>query len=189
MTMSAGWPSLIRRWPNSSPPAGPVGVASFLGKRGVFKRHLGQRDADEDLHAALALVPAGTDDATPDWLATRAQDPPWPRRPFRGHRRGPARAWAEEALDLARRSGAVGTEVNARLTLAISATAPTFQSAPGSEALALIGQARVLATRSSQFQLVARAATWSPTCWRRPVSMSARPRSHGRACARRRPTA
>ena len=138
------------------PATEPVRVASFLGKRGVFKRYLGQRDTDEDLHAALALVPAGTDDATLDRLATRAQILVALAH-FGATSR--ERAWAEEALDLARRSGAVGTEVNALLTLAISATAPTFQSAPGSEALALIGQARVLAARSSQFHVVARAAT------------------------------
>ena len=134
----------------------PVRVASLLGKRGVFKRYLGQPDTEEDLYAALALVPAGRDVATPEWMATRAQILVALAH-FGATSR--ERARAEEARDLARQAGAVGIEVNALLTLGIGATAPTFQSAPGSEALALIGQARALAARNSQFHLVARAAT------------------------------
>ena len=148
----------------------PVRVASLLGKRGVFKRYLGQPDTEEDLYAARPWSRrAGR--ATPEWMATRAQILVALAH-FGATSR--ERARAEEARDLARQAGAVGIEVNALLTLGIGATAPTFQSAPGSEALALIGQARALAARNSQFHLVARAATLESTCWRRPVSMSAR---------------
>jgi DNA-binding CsgD family transcriptional regulator/tetratricopeptide (TPR) repeat protein len=134
----------------------PVRVASLLGKRSVFKRYLGLRDGEEDLRAALALVPPRTDGVTPDWAATRAQI----LLALAGFGvTSRQRAWAEEARDLARQSGVVGIEVNAQLTLAIASTAPTFQAAPDSEAMVLIARARAAATRSSQFQVMARAAT------------------------------
>ena len=80
----------------------PVRVASLLGKRGVFKRYLGQPDTEEDLYAALALVPAGLDVATPEWLATRAQILVALAH-FGATSR--ERARAEEARDLARQCG------------------------------------------------------------------------------------
>ena len=134
------------------PVTAPVRVAFMLGKRNVFKRLLGRPGGGDDLRAALALVPAEATAAA----ATRAEillamgyfgvTPT-------------QRAYAEEALALARRSGAVGTEVNALLTLALGATAPAFQAAPGSEALALIAQARATAARSGHFQTALRAAS------------------------------
>ena len=134
------------------PVTAPVRVALMLGKRNLFKRLLGRPGGGDDLRAALALVPAEATAAA----ATRAEillamgyfgvTPT-------------QRAYAEEALALARRSGAVGTEVNALLTLALGATAPAFQAAPGSEALALIAQARATAARSGHFQTALRAAS------------------------------
>ena len=145
----------------------PVRVASLLGKRGVFKRYLGQPDTEEDLYAALALVPAGRDDATPEWMATRAQILVALAH-FGATSR--ERARAEEARDLARQAGAVGIEVNALLTLGISATAPTFQSARGKRGS---GADRPGSRAGRPQQPVPRRERgprhWSPTCWRRPV--------------------
>jgi DNA-binding CsgD family transcriptional regulator/tetratricopeptide (TPR) repeat protein len=137
------------------PATAPVRVAFMLGKRSLFKRLLGRPGRGDDLHAALALVPAEAAEATAatatraEILLAMAQFGVTPAQ----------RAYAEEALALARQSGAVGTEVNTLLTLAIGATAPAFQAAPGSEALALIAQARATAVRSGQFQVAGRAAT------------------------------
>ena len=134
------------------PVTAPVRVAFMLGKRRLFKRLLGRPGGADDLRAALALVPAEATAAA----ATRAEIL------LAMGRFGVTptdQAYAEEALALARRSGAVGTEVNALLTLAIGATAPAFQAAPGSEALALIAQARAAAARSGHFYAALRAAT------------------------------
>ncbi len=130
----------------------PVRVAFMLGKRSVFKRLLGRPGGGDDLRAALALVPAEATVAA----ATRAEIL---LAIARFGVTPTERAYAEEALALARRSGAVGTEVNAMLTLAIGATAPAFQAAPGSEALALIAQAHASAARTGHFQAALRAAT------------------------------
>jgi DNA-binding CsgD family transcriptional regulator len=130
----------------------PARVAFVLGRRGSFKRLLGRRGRQDDLRAALELVPAEATAAA----ATRAEILLGLAR-FGVTRT--ERADAEEALALARRSGAASTEVNALLTLAIGATAPAFQAAPGSEALALIAQARATAARSGHFQAALRAAT------------------------------
>jgi len=134
------------------PATAPVRVAFMLGKRRLFKRLLGQPGGEDDLRAALALVPAkaaGAAATRAEILLAMAHFGVTPTE----------RAYAEEALALARRSGAVGIEANALLTLAIGATAPTFQAAPGSEALALITQAHATAARSGHFPAALRAAT------------------------------
>jgi len=134
------------------PGTAPVRVAFMLGKRNLFRRLLGQPGGADDLRDALALVPAEATAAAAtraEILLAMARFAVTPTE----------RAYAEEALALARRSGAVGTEANALLSLAIGATAPTFQAPPGSEALALIAQARATAARSGHFQTALRAAT------------------------------
>jgi DNA-binding CsgD family transcriptional regulator/tetratricopeptide (TPR) repeat protein len=141
------------------PPAAPARVASILCKRSVFKKFLGRPGGWADLQTALALVPAGAE-ADTDGLSTadaaaRAEIL-LEMAPFGVTARD--RACDEEALALARRSGAVRAEVNALLSLAVGATAPAFQAAPGSEALALIARARAIAARSGQIQAVLRAA-------------------------------
>ena len=141
------------------PAAAPTRVAYILCKRSVFKKFLGQPGGD-DLRAALALVPAeapaDTDGRSTTATATRAEI--LLEMAYFGVT-DRDRACAEEALALARQSGAVGVEVNALLTLAIGSTAPTFQAAPGSEALALITQARAIAARGGHLQAALRAAT------------------------------
>jgi len=141
------------------PAAAPTRVGHILCKRSVFKKFLGQPGGD-DLRAALALVPAeaaaGTDGRSTAATATRAEI--LLEMAYFGVT-DRDRACAEEALALARQSGAVGVEVNALLTLAIGATAPAFQAAPGSEALALIARARAIAARGGHFRAALRAAT------------------------------
>jgi DNA-binding CsgD family transcriptional regulator/tetratricopeptide (TPR) repeat protein len=141
------------------PAAAPARVASILCKRSVFKKFLSRPGGWDDLQAALALVPAeaeaDTDGLSTAEAAARAEIL-LEMAPFGATARD--RACDEEALALARRSGAVRAEVNALLSLAIGATAPAFQAAPGSEALALIARARTLAARSGQIQAVLRAA-------------------------------
>jgi DNA-binding CsgD family transcriptional regulator/tetratricopeptide (TPR) repeat protein len=142
------------------PAAAPARVAHILCKRSVFKKFLGQPGGGDDLRAALALVPAeaaaGTDGRSTAATATRAEI--LLEMAYFGVT-DRDRACAEEALALARQSGAVGVEVNALLTLAIGATAPAFQAAPGSEALALIARARAIAARGGHFRAALRAAT------------------------------
>jgi DNA-binding CsgD family transcriptional regulator/tetratricopeptide (TPR) repeat protein len=142
------------------PAAAPTRVADILCKRGVFKKWLGQPGSGDDLRAALALVPAealaDTDGRPTAAVATRAEILLEMAR-FGVTDRD--RACAEEALALARRSGAIGIEVNALLTLAIGATAPSFQAAPGSEALELIARARATAARGGHLYVALRAAT------------------------------
>ena len=129
--------------------AEPARVARMLVKRSKFKRHLGLPGDAEDLHAALALVPADVSaSARADVLLTMA---PFGRTPRE-------RAYATEALALARQAGDTTTEVNALLTLGIGTAAPGYQASPGSEALALIAEARALAGRIGDWQSYLRAA-------------------------------
>ncbi len=129
--------------------AEPARVARMLVKRSKFKRHLGLPGDAEDLHAALALVPADVSaSARADVLLTMA---PFGRTPRE-------RAYATEALALARQAGDTTTEVNALLTLGIGTAAPGYQASPGSEALALIAEARALAGRVGDWQSYLRAA-------------------------------
>jgi DNA-binding CsgD family transcriptional regulator/tetratricopeptide (TPR) repeat protein len=141
------------------PVAAPARVAYILCKRSVFKKFLGQRGGGDDLRAALALVPAeapaDTDGRSTAATATRAEI--LLEMAYFGVT-DRDRAYAEEALALARQSGAVGVEVNALLTLAIGATAPAFQAAPGSEALTLIARAHATAARGGHFRAAVRAA-------------------------------
>ena len=131
------------------PDTEPARVALMLAARARFKRYLGVAGDSEDLHAALALVPAGVSAAArAEVLLTLA---PFGRTPRQ-------RAYAAEALDLARQAGDTAQEVNALLTLAIGTVAPGYQAAPGSEALALIDQARALAERIGDGQSQLRAA-------------------------------
>jgi DNA-binding CsgD family transcriptional regulator/tetratricopeptide (TPR) repeat protein len=142
------------------PADAPARVAFILCKRSIFKMHLGRPDERDDLRAALALVPADgpacTGSLPAAWAATRAEIL---HRLARFGVTASERAYAEEALALARRCGAADTEANALLTLAIGATAPAFQAATGSEALALITRAGEIAARSGHFRVALRAAS------------------------------
>jgi DNA-binding CsgD family transcriptional regulator/tetratricopeptide (TPR) repeat protein len=131
------------------PETEPARVARMLAKRSRFKRHLGLPGDAEDLHAALALVPADVSaSARAEVLLTMA---PFGRTPRQ-------RAYAAEALALARQAGDTSSEVNALLTLGIGTAAPGYQASAGSEALALIAEARALAGRIGDWQSHLRAA-------------------------------
>jgi len=127
----------------------PARAARMLAQRSRFKRHLGDPGDAEDLHAALALVPAGVSaSARAEVLLTMA---PFGRTPGQ-------RAYAAEALELARQAGDTANEVNALLTLGLGTAAPGYQAPAGSEALALIAEARALAGRAGDWQSQLRAA-------------------------------
>jgi DNA-binding CsgD family transcriptional regulator len=127
----------------------PARVARMLAKRGLFKRHLGQPGGTEDLHAALALVPADVSaSARAEVLLNLA---PFGRTPAQ-------RAYAAEALELARQAGDTAGEVHALLTLGLGTAAPGYQASAGSEALALIAEGRALAGRAGHWQAQLRAA-------------------------------
>ena len=141
------------------PADAPVRVAFMLCKRSMFKEHLGRPGDRDDVRAALALVPAegqaGTGGLPAAWAATRAEIL---LRLARFGVTAGERAYAEEALALARQYGAAGTEASALLTLAIGGTAPALQAATGSEALALIVRAGEIAARSGHLRVALQAA-------------------------------
>jgi DNA-binding CsgD family transcriptional regulator/tetratricopeptide (TPR) repeat protein len=141
------------------PADAPVRVASMLCKRSLFKAHLGRPGDEDDLRAAEALVPAegpaGTGGPPAAWATTRAEIL---LRLAGFGLTARERAYAEEALALARQYGAADTEASALMTLAIGGTAPALQAATGSEALALIARAREIAVRSGQFRVALQAA-------------------------------
>ena len=156
----------------------------------MFKKFLGRPGGWDDLQAALALVPAeaeaGTDGLSTAEAAARAEIL-LEMAPFGITARD--RAYDEEALALARRSGAVRAEVNALLSLAVGATAPAFQAAPGSEALALIARARAIAARRGQIQAVIRAAVLESHLLEAAGEHERSAEVAREACARRRRTA
>ncbi|HEV8558578.1 MAG TPA: AAA family ATPase [Actinophytocola sp.] len=93
----------------------PVRAARLLVRRGLMRRQTGQAGDLDDLRAAVALVPAG-DPARAGVLNDLAgrylEGPPMPDA---------ARAAAEEALTLARRTGDDRAQAAAMVTLAILA--------------------------------------------------------------------
>jgi len=129
--------------------AEPARVALVLCKRSQFKQFLGHSGYTDDLHAALALVPADVS------ASVRAQVLMLLARFGYSAKQ---RAFAEEALELARQVGDTVTEVNALLTIAIGAASPGYQAASGSVELGLIAEARALAVRVGDWPALARAA-------------------------------
>ena len=131
------------------PVAEPARAALMLRQRSRFKQDLGHAGDTGDLQEALALVPAGVS------ASARAQV-------LLGLARfgytANQRAFAQEALDLARQVGDTFAEVNALLIVATSTTSPGGQAASGSEALTLIAEARTLATRADDARSLLRAA-------------------------------
>ncbi len=129
--------------------AEPARVALVLCKRSRFRQFLGHSGYTDDLHAALALVPAEVS------ASVRAQVLMLLAR-F-GYS-AEQRAFAQEALDLARQAGDTVTEVNVLLTLAIGTASPGYQAASGSAELGIIAEARALAIRVGDWQALVRAA-------------------------------
>jgi DNA-binding CsgD family transcriptional regulator/tetratricopeptide (TPR) repeat protein len=129
--------------------AEPARVALVLCKRSQFKQFLGHPGHTEDLHAALALVPSEVS------ASVRAQVL---LLLARFGFSATERAFAEEALELARQAGDTVTEVNVLLTIAICTASPGYQAASGSAELEIIAEARALAVRVGDWPALTRAA-------------------------------
>jgi DNA-binding CsgD family transcriptional regulator len=129
--------------------AEPARVALVLCKRSQFKQFLGHSGHTDDLHAALALVPAEVS------ASVRAQVLLLLARFGYSAKQ---RAFAQEALELARQAGDTVTEVNALLTIAIGTASPGYQAASGSAELGIIAEARALAVRAGDWTALTRAA-------------------------------
>jgi DNA-binding CsgD family transcriptional regulator len=131
------------------PQAEPVRVAQLLEARGHFKMQLGRKEFPEDFSAALQIVPVDASAARITILLSAAKC-----IPHGAH----DRAFAEEALTLARRVGDKANEANALLTLAMSYAGAGQESSVGSDPIELIAQARAMAERVGARDLVVRAA-------------------------------
>ena len=126
----------------------PVRVALLLSQRHTFRRDLGLLVRAEDLDRALALVPeSASKDARTKLLLAAVH--------YGCHEGGPHfRAWAEEALRLAREAGDRDSEAQALAALGIIEAGPLGLAAPGSEPLRLIAEARQLAEQVGAYQPV-----------------------------------
>jgi DNA-binding NarL/FixJ family response regulator len=126
--------------------AAPVRVAMLLRQRHIIRRDLGLPGGMEDLDRALCLVPEEVSGRERIELLLVAAgcngDPPGPQY----------RAWAEEALRLARAGGERDVEAQALITLAMIEADPSGLAVTGSAALELIGQARALAEQVGAYQ-------------------------------------
>jgi DNA-binding CsgD family transcriptional regulator/tetratricopeptide (TPR) repeat protein len=131
------------------PETEPVRVAKLLEARGHFKVHLGRKEFPEDFSAALQIVPADASAARITILLAAAKCMPHGTHD---------RAFAEEALTLARQVGDKANEANALLTLAMSHAGASQASSVGSDPIELIAQARAMAEQAGARDLVVRAA-------------------------------
>jgi DNA-binding CsgD family transcriptional regulator len=132
------------------PAAEPVRVAKLLRTRSQFKGKLGRKDFTRDLDEALEYVPAEVSPPTRvEILLELSHCPPKPTGD---------RAYAEEALALAREAGDEASEANALLVLAMFNADPGQQAAPASGPLDLIAQARAMAERRGAEEVLLHAA-------------------------------
>ncbi len=130
------------------PAAEPARAALLLETRAMLGKHSGRLDPAPDLRAALALVPAGLDDAArARVLVSEARYLVNPYSPQ-------ARLAATEALSLARQAGAAETQVSALCELAMMEANDGRDEA----ALRLFGEARALAGRSGALRPLVHAA-------------------------------
>ncbi|HEY9245023.1 MAG TPA: AAA family ATPase, partial [Streptosporangiaceae bacterium] len=128
--------------------AEPARAALLLERRAMLGKHSGRHDPAPDLRAALALVPAGLDDAArARVLVTEARYLANPYSPQ-------ARLAAAEALSLARQAGAAETQVSALCELAMIEANEGRDEA----ALRLFGEARALAGRNGALRPLVHAA-------------------------------
>jgi tetratricopeptide (TPR) repeat protein len=126
----------------------PVRVALLLSQRHTFRRDLGQPETEEDLDRALSLVPEGVS----KWARTRLL---LTAVHYGCHVGGPHfRAWAEEALRIAREAGDRDSEAEALAAMAVIEAGPLGLAAPGSEPLRLIAEAREIAEQAGAYQPV-----------------------------------
>ncbi len=124
------------------PATEPARAALLLERRAMLGKHSGRLDPGPDLRAALALLPAGLDDAArARVLVSEAR---YLANPFSPQ----ARLAATEALSLARQAGAAESQVSALCELAM------IEANDGREeaALRLFGEARALAERNGELR-------------------------------------
>jgi len=128
----------------------PVRVALLLRQRHLFQKDLGLRRDLRDLNRALRLVPETLSrrDRTQLLLAaahcgTDATGPQF-------------RAWAEEALRLAREDGDLDAEAEALANLSVIEAGLAALATTGSEPLRLIAQAKETAQRGGTYQPIMR---------------------------------
>lgn len=131
------------------PATEPVRVAMLLQARGHFKMNLGRAEFTEDYTAALRIVPADAPAARIPILLSAAHCVP---------EASVERAYAEEALALARQIGDEANEANALLTLALFHAGAGQQSGTGDDPLKPIAQARAMAERAGALGLLVKAA-------------------------------
>jgi DNA-binding NarL/FixJ family response regulator/tetratricopeptide (TPR) repeat protein len=128
--------------------ADPVRVAVLLSQRHTLRRELGLLVRAEDLDRALLLVPESASSEARTKLLLAAVH-------YGCHEGGPHfRAWADEALRLARQAGDRESEAQALAALGVIEAGPLGQAAPGSEPLRLIAEARRLAEQVGAYQPV-----------------------------------
>jgi DNA-binding CsgD family transcriptional regulator/tetratricopeptide (TPR) repeat protein len=124
----------------------PVRFALLLSQRHAFRRELGMSDGMDDLDRALSLVPESVSKQARTRLLLAGSQ-------FGCHEGGPHfRAWAAEALRLAREAGDCDAEAQALAMSAVIEAGPLGLAAPGSEAFRLIEQARAIAQRVGAYQ-------------------------------------
>jgi DNA-binding CsgD family transcriptional regulator len=133
------------------PAAEPVRVALLLNGRSGFSHQLGA-DSAADLHRALELVPAE--------LSAPARVQILLSCGKHGGRHVPRdRESSEEALALARKIGDRASEASALMSLGIIATDPSGMAEIGSEPLAMVIEARTIATEVKAFRSLLHIAT------------------------------
>jgi len=133
-----------------TPAAEPVRVAKLLSSRGDFRMKLGRKEFTRDLEDALERVPVDVSPSTRvEILIALAHCPPKVTN---------ERAYAEEALAIARQTGDEAAEANALLTLAMYNTGDGQQAPSGSGPLELIAQARAMAEHRGAGEVLLQAA-------------------------------
>jgi DNA-binding CsgD family transcriptional regulator len=129
--------------------ANPVRTALLLRQRHTFQTDLGQHRDIESLHRALALVPETVSrQARTQLLLTAAHCSDAEGSQFR--------AWAEEALRLAREDGDLDAEAQALANLSMIEAGPGALATPDSEPLRLIAEAKATAQRGGAYQPILR---------------------------------
>jgi DNA-binding CsgD family transcriptional regulator len=128
----------------------PVRVALLLSQRHTFRQDLRQPETMEDLDRALSLVPeAASKQARTKLLLVGVN--------HACHDGGPQlRAWAEEALRLAREAGDRDSQAQALAALAMMEAGSVEVAVPGSEPFRLLAEARQIAEQAGAHQPVIR---------------------------------
>ena len=126
--------------------ADPVRLALALRQRHIFQKELGQHRDMQDLHRALAMVPETVSRQARTQLLLAAAH-------CGADAEGPQfRAWAQEALRLAREDGDLDAEAQALANLSMIEATPGSLATPGSEPLRLLAEAKATAQRGGTYQ-------------------------------------